>query len=61
MRFVAIVKRFLFLFRGFPRRFTPRNDIWAVEITATTFEQCGSDKVNRTLCIVWKLKTAILR
>ena len=24
---VAIVKRFLFLFRGFPRRFTPRNDI----------------------------------
>ena len=27
MRFVAIVKRFLFLFKGFPRRFTPRNDI----------------------------------
>ena len=24
---VAIVKRFLFLFRGFPRRFTSRNDI----------------------------------
>ena len=23
---MAIVKRFLFLFRGFPRRFTPRND-----------------------------------
>ena len=58
---MAIVKRFLFLFMGFPRRFAPLNDIWAVAITATPFEQCDFDKVNRTLCIVWKLKTAILR
>ena len=28
-----------FLFRGFPRRFAPRNDIQAVAITATPFEQ----------------------
>ncbi len=30
---------FTFLFRGFPRRFAPRNDtIWSVAITATPFE-----------------------
>ena len=42
MRSVAIATVFTFLFMGFPRRFTPRNDsVWAVAITASPFEQCA--------------------
>ena len=38
MRFAAVVKKFTFLFRGFPRRYAPLNDMMTTVLTAMTPE-----------------------
>ena len=39
MRFAAVVKKFTFLFRGFPRRYAPLNDMMTTVLTAMTPER----------------------